>query len=138
MTQNAFFSYFWGRILKKSSHIWNSILKLFILKNFAKKKMPKFGTKNTLFGYFWVKIFQGCCRIWNKHPDTCQIPKFYKNCLKLGPKIPYLVIFGQELFFFFCHIWHQHPQFFLNAKFCEKTKMPKFGTKDALLGVFLG
>ena len=36
----------------------------------------------------------------------------------------------------YCHIWNQHPQIFLFAKFPGKIKIPKFGTKDALLGYF--
>ena len=35
-----------------------------------------------------------------------------------------------------CHIWNQHPRIFLIAKLCEKTKMPKFGTRNALFGYF--
>ena len=38
----------------------------------------------------------------------------------------------------YCHTWNQHPQISLLAKFCEKTKMPKFGTKTSLFGYFWG
>ena len=35
-----------------------------------------------------------------------------------------------------CHILNERPQNFQNVKFCEKTKMLKFGTKNALFGYF--
>ena len=35
-----------------------------------------------------------------------------------------------------CHIWNQHPRICLTAKFCKKTKMPKFGTKNARFAHF--
>ena len=34
------------------------------------------------------------------------------------------------------YIWNQHPQICLLAKFCEKTKIPKFGTKNAFFSYF--
>ena len=52
------------------------------------------------------------------------------------PKMPYLGIFGLECLNNYCHIWNQHPQICLIAKFRQKTKMPKFGTKNALFGCF--
>ena len=45
-------------------------------------------------------------------------------------------IFGLEFEKKYCHIWNQHPRICLNAKFREKTKMPKFGSKSALFGYF--
>ena len=50
--------------------------------------------------------------------------------------MPYLGILGVELKKNCCHIWSQHIQICLIAKFCEETKMPKFGTKNALFGYF--
>ena len=38
----------------------------------------------------------------------------------------------------YCHIWNQHPQVCQIAKFREKTKLPKFVTKNALFGYFWG
>ena len=32
------------------------------------------------------------------------------------------------------HIWNLHLQISVITKFCEETKMPKFGTKNALSG----
>ena len=57
------------------------------------------------------------------------------KCLNLGPKMPYLGIFGLELEDKqYCHIWNQHHRICLFAKFREKTKFSKFGTKITLLG----
>ena len=36
----------------------------------------------------------------------------------------------------YCYIWNQYPRICLIEKVCEETKMPKSGTKNALLGYF--
>ena len=69
-----------------------------------------------------------------------------QKCLNLWPKMPYLHIFDEKSFIWiflgynfkksYCHIWNQHPQICLFAKFHGKTKMPKFGTKNAWFGYF--
>ena len=38
-----------------------SILKFIYLQNFAKKIMPKFGTKSALLGYSWARIIKNYC-----------------------------------------------------------------------------
>ena len=48
----------------------------------------------------------------------------------------YFDIFGLEFQKTYRCIWNQHPRIRLIAKFWEKTKMPKFGTKNALFGYF--
>ena len=50
--------------------------------------------------------------------------------------MPYLSIFGLEFLTNYCHILNQHPRVCLIAKFCEKTKLPKFGTLNALFEYF--
>ena len=56
-TKNAFFGYFWARILKKLLYYRKSEpLNCLIAKFPGKAKIPTFGTKNALFGYFWTKI----------------------------------------------------------------------------------
>ena len=74
--------------------------------------MPKFGTKSALFGYFWARILKNYCHIWDQHPQICQKWVFNSyskfQCLRIS----------------------------VIAKFCEETKMPKFGTKNALFGYF--
>ena len=46
--------------------------------------------------------------------------------------MPYLGIFGLEFKKNYCHIWNQHLGISVIAKLCEETKMPKFGTKNAI------
>ena len=48
----------------------------------------------------------------------------------------YLGIFETEFSKNYCHIWNQHHQICLTWKFCEKTKISKFGTKNTLSGYF--
>ena len=110
--------------------------------------MSKFGTKNALFGYFWATILKNYCHIWNHHLrisviakfcEETKMPKFGAKNVLFGyfwPKMPYLGIFGQEFQKYYCHIWNQDPQICLIVKFCKKTKIPNFGTKNALLGIF--
>ena len=50
--------------------------------------------------------------------------------------MPDLDIFGLEFKKNYCRIWNQHPRIFLIAKFLEKMKMFKFGTKNALFCYF--
>ena len=55
-SKNALFWYFWGRILKSYSHIWNQHRWISIIAKFCEEtKMPKVGTKNALFGHFLPK-----------------------------------------------------------------------------------
>ena len=49
----------------------------------------------------------------------------------MGPKIPYLDIFGLEFDKKNCHIVNQYPRICLIGKFQEITKTPKFLTKNA-------
>ena len=60
------------------------------------------------------------------------------KCLNLGLKMPDFGILGLDFFSKknYCHIWNQHPRICLTANFCEETKMPNFGTKNALLRYF--
>ena len=55
--------------------------------------------------------------------------------LSFGLKMQYFGIFGLAFENKYYHIWNQHPRICLIAKFCEKPKMPKFGTKNAYLSI---
>ena len=113
-----------------------------------KIKIPKFGSKNALFGYFWAKILKNCYHIWNQHLRICLVAKFYKKTKipKFGtknavfgffwPKMFYLDIFQLEFENNYCYILNQHPRICLIAKFYEKVKIPKFGTKNVLCEYF--
>ena len=62
-------------------------------------KMPKFGTKNALFGYFWARIKKKTIVIFEiRTLEFFNLQNFAKKqkCLNLGPKMPYLGIFGLE------------------------------------------
>ena len=74
-------------------------------------KMLRFGTKNVLFGYFWAAVWKWYCYIWNQHL------RILKN---------------------YCYISNQHPRICQITKFCEKMKMPKFGTKNAWFAYIWG
>ena len=50
--------------------------------------------------------------------------------------MPYFCNFGLEFEKNCCHIWNQHSQTALIAKYREIIKMPKCGTKNALVGYF--
>ena len=54
----------------------------------------------------------------------------------MGPKIHHVANFGLVFCQNYCHIWNQHLQICLIVKFVEKTKIPKFGTKNALFRYF--
>ena len=53
-------------------------------------------------------------------------------------KKPYSDIFALEFEKNYCHIWNQHPQILVMRKVCEKTKIPKLGSKNALFWYFWG
>ena len=57
-----------------------------------------------------------------------------KNALfgYFSPIVFYWGIFGQEFLKYYCHIWNQHPQICLILRFCERTRIPKFGINNAL------
>ena len=87
--------------------------------------MPYLG----IFGLVFEKILSylklafldlSCCKVWCKN----------KNLM------PNLGILGTKFEKNYCHIWNQDSQIHLVAKFCKKTKMLKFGTKNALFGYF--
>ena len=86
--------------LKNYSHISNQRPWICLIAKYREiMKMPKFGTKSALFGYFWARILKNYCHIWNQHPQICLIAKYGKKKQKyvnLGPKLPYLGIFGLE------------------------------------------
>ena len=59
-TKTALFGYFWARILKNFSQIWNQHPRSRLIANFCDKlKMPKFGPKMLYLGIFGLK-FENC------------------------------------------------------------------------------
>ena len=55
---------------------------------------------------------------------------------KLGTKNALFGYFGARTLGNYCHISNHHLRIFLIAKFCEVTKILKFGTKNALFEYF--
>ena len=108
MEKNALFRYFWARILKNYFHIWNHHPQIYIIVKFCKKiKMPKFGTKNALFGFFRARILKKLLSYLKSTPWNLLNSKMFwrnKNCLNLGPAMPYLSIFGVEFLKVFSYL----------------------------------
>ena len=112
-----------------------------------KQKCPSFGPKGQFRG-----IFDQRCLIWvllgNNFKKAIIIfevstlkfvylQNFTKkqNCLNLGPKC-LIHVFYLEFKKKYCYIWNYQPRIYLIAKFPEKIKMPKFGTKMPDLDIF--
>ena len=96
-----------------------------------KQKILKFQTKNVLLGIFRLKIRKNDCDIWNHPPRFCRNSKngVKQKKTNLGPKMPYVGILGcrfEKLLSYF-----QHLRICQTAKFREKLKIFKFGTKNA-------
>ena len=108
MEKNALFRYFWARILKNYFHIWNHHPQIYIIVKFCKKiKMSKFGTKNALFGFFRARILKKLLSYLKSTPWNLFNSKMFwrnKNCLNLGPAMPYLSIFGVEFLKVFSYL----------------------------------
>ena len=152
-TKNVIFCYFWSKMpyfgtfrlefLKNYCHFWNQHPQICLFANFHEK----LGTKNAWFWFFSTGVWKQYCHTWNQHPRICQIAKFHKNkmpifdiknawCGYFWKKNALFRCFWARILKNYCHIWYPHPQICLFAKFCEKTKMPKLGTKNVLFGYF--
>ena len=137
--------FFWKKKdLKNHCYISNQDPQICLFPKFHEKtKKSKFGAKNALFDYFWPKIsylgifgmefkMKNYCNFWNQHPRICLIAKYSRFWTKNDLWKYFLTI----IFKSYCHIWNQYLRICLILKFREKTKMPKFGTKSAILGTF--
>ena len=61
--------------------------------------MPKFGTKNAIIGYFWARILKLTIVIFEVSTiEFVYLQNFTdkQKCQNLGPKMPYLGVFGLE------------------------------------------
>ena len=94
-----------------------------------KQKCLNLRTQNALFRYFWARTLKKHCQMWNLKFVYFQNFMKKQKCLNLEPKMPDLCTFGLEF-------ENKHPWICLIAKFRDKTKMPKFGTENALFGYF--
>ena len=129
---------FFSGIWKKYCHIWDQRPSICLGEKLsAKIKILKFGTKNAWFGYFggWnLKIMSYMIEI--NILEFVYLQNFVKKWkyLNLGLKNALFWYFWARILKSYCHIWNQHPLF---ANFCEEARMSKFGTKNALLRLFL-
>ena len=96
--------------------------------------MPKFGTKNALFGYFWARFLEKLFSYLKSALSNLLICTRTQKYLNLGPKIPNLDILVLE-FVIFVIFEISTFEFVSLQKYCWKTKMSKFGIKNALLGL---
>ena len=114
-----------------------SYLKLTLSNLFNYNFLHKFGTKNALFGCFWTGIRKQYYHISNQHLQICLIPKFHK-IMKM-PKINIWAqkcliwgFFGWNLKDTILSCWKSAPSNLSNCKISRKSKILKFGSKNAL------
>ena len=62
---------------------------------------------------------------------ACEVSSKKKKYLNLGPKIPYLGIFGLQVNKKYYQIFNQHTRICETIKVSSKTKKNKFATKNA-------
>ena len=98
--------------------------------------MPKFGIKDALLGYFWARIKKKLSYLKSTLSNlcNCKILQQRKKKQNLGPKFGY---FCARIFKKLLQYLKSALSNLSNWKFFEKTKMSKFGTKNALFGFFL-
>ena len=139
-TKNTLFGYFWGRIWKNHSHIWNQHPRICLIAKFCvETKMPKFGTKNAWFGYFWAGFWKRYCQIWNQQRISSLEFTYLQNFARKQKCLNWLK----------CLIWlflgydfkkllpylTSTPSNLSTWKISRKNKMAKFGTNLPYFGV---
>ena len=95
------------------------------------------GTKIPYLGIFGLQLYKTYYQIFNQYRRICETIKFHPKWKKinLGPKMLYLGLWTGKLKNC-CHICNQRPPICLIVKFCAKTRIFKFGTKNALFECF--
>ena len=96
-------------------------------------------TKIVLFRYFWLELEKATV-LWFFYISTIEffinkISSKNKKILNLGPKIPYLGLFGLQ---FYYQIFNQPTRICETIEVSSKTKKKKLGTKNALFGSLAG
>ena len=69
--------------------------------------------------------------------STCKVSSKNKKFLNLGPKIPYLGIFGLQFNKNYYQIFNQYARICENLKFNPKQKKVNLGSKMLYLGLWL-
>ena len=138
-TKNVLFGHFGVRFLKMYCPIWNQHPRICQTAKLREEiKMSKFGTRNTLFGYSRARILKKLLSYLKS--STLEFIKLQNlvekwKCINLGPKIPYFDIFVTLKFENNIVIFEINTLDFSNCKISrKKTKILKFGTKNALFG----
>ena len=138
-TKTVFFGYFRTGIRKSHFHIWNQRPRICLIVTYgAKWKSLNLGPKMTDLHIFRVELentivlFEICVLKFVLLQSLVQNQKTWKKrkCLNLGPKMHYLGILGKNLKTILSYL-KSKPRISLIAKFREKPKVPKFGTKNA-------
>ena len=95
------------------------------------------GTKIPYLGIFGLQLYKTYYQICNQYRRICETIKFHPKWKKInfGPKMLYLDLWTGKLKNC-CHICNQRPPIYLIVKFCAKTRILKFGTKNALFECF--
>ena len=109
------------------------------MQNFEKKqKSLTLGQKMGYFGMFLLGVEKNILIFEISTLKFVWYQNFVKKwkCVKSGTKMTCLGVFLIIIWEEYCHIWNQEPQVFPIVKLWEKTKMPNFGTKNALFKYF--
>ena len=121
----------------KCCHIWNQHPRIcLIAKFYVETKMPKFCSRNALFLYFWEGIWKEYLKSAPSNLSNCKILRKKKSLI--WAKNALFGYFWAKIWKVYCHTWNLDPRTCLIAKYYEIIKMPKFGTKECLICVFLG
>ena len=110
-----------------------STLEFSLFQSFVQKiKILRFGTNKANLGlesYMLLSYLKpaslnlSCCKVWCKQQN-----------LEIWDQNALFGYFGARISNSYFHIWNQFPPIFLIRDFCRKTKMSKFGSKNAMFG----
>ena len=97
-------------------------------------KILKFGTKTALVSHFGQEFqkLMPYLKSASSNLSTCKVSSKNKSILNLGPKIPYLGIFGLEFNKDYYQIFNQHPQICEAINFHPKQKKQIWDQKSSI------
>ena len=138
--QSVFFRLFLAAILKNHCHIWNQHPRICLVAKFRAKKNKKILNLGPIMSDFHILGLELENIIVIFEISVLEFPLLQSlvkiNFLTFGTKNALFEYFSAGIWKWYCHISNQHPRIYLSATFCEKTKTPKFGIKNALFGYF--
>ena len=131
--------YFWARIWKYYCHISNQRPRISLVAKFgAKTKILNFGPKMPCLGIFGQEFEKKLLSYWKSAPSNlaiCKISRKNKNA-EIWKQNAWFGYFWARILESYCHVLNQHLRICVIPKFCEETKMLRFGTKNALFEYF--